>query len=65
MKTKSIYYEPGTEGLTDPTHHLQAALEAVAATARKLKEERDEARKEAEYYRERYEQLKDEREPAK
>lgn len=49
----SIYYEPGTEGLTDSTHHLQAALEAVAATARKLKEERDEAREKIERQAER------------
>lgn len=41
----SVYYEPGAEGLADSTHHLQAALEAVAETARKLKEERDEARR--------------------
>ena len=40
-------YEPGTEGLTDPNHHLNAALEAVAAVARTLKQERDEAREDA------------------
>lgn len=40
----SVQYEPGTEGLTGPHHHLQAALEAIAAVARTLKQERDEAR---------------------
>lgn len=41
---KPDHYEPGTEGLTDPNHHLNAALESIAAVARELKKERDEAR---------------------
>ncbi len=43
----SVHYEPGSEGLTGPNHHLNAALEAVAEVARKLKQERDEARADA------------------
>ena len=50
----SIYYEPVEESLTDQTHHLEAALEAVAATAKKLKQERDEARDDLEFRRELY-----------
>ena len=37
----------------------------IFAHCRKLEQERDEARKEAEYYKERYEQLKDERDEAR
>ena len=40
-----------TEAVNDPNHHMNAALEAVAKLARKLKAERDEAREKAERYR--------------
>ena len=40
-----------TEAVNDPNHHMNAALEAVAEVARKLKQERDEARERAERYR--------------
>lgn len=53
---------PETDALDRELHNpcvLQDRYSEMMEHAQKLERERDEARKEAEYYKERYEQLKD------